>query len=221
MFDIDDTLYLERDYVRSGFRATGDWLYAEHGIAGFADAAWRQFCGGSRGTIFNRTLEEVAPGRSNDAGFIQTLVDVYREHVPSIALLPDARKFLEQWSPRPMAVVSDGPVTSQQRKAEALGLYRWMDPVLLTATLGAGLGKPAPEAFQAIQRRVAARQFVYIADNPVKDFGGPRSLGWHTVRVRRPFGLHAGVPHGDDVDVEVGLLDDLPRVLDQFSKRDR
>src|SRR5207302_9076607 len=25
VFDIDDTLYLERDYVRSGFRAVGTW----------------------------------------------------------------------------------------------------------------------------------------------------------------------------------------------------
>ena len=32
-FDLDDTLYLERDFVRSGFAAVGAWLATERGYA--------------------------------------------------------------------------------------------------------------------------------------------------------------------------------------------
>ena len=49
----------------------------------------------------------------------------------------------------------------------------------------------------------------YVADNPVKDFAGPKGLGWTTVRVRRPQGLHQRVPSGEDVDHEVPDLTTL------------
>ena len=61
VFDLDDTLYLERDYVRSGFRAVDAWL-ASRGILGFFGEAWANFENGLRGKAFDR-----APGRSSRA----------------------------------------------------------------------------------------------------------------------------------------------------------
>ena len=52
-----------------------------------------------------------------------------------------------------------------------------------------------------------------MADNPAKDFAGPRSLGWHTVRLRRADGLHAAAPSGPDVDREIVTLDELDEAL--------
>jgi putative hydrolase of the HAD superfamily len=82
---------------------------------------------------------------------------------------------------------------------------------VLTEELGAGYGKPHPRAFEVVEARVGTRgaDNVYLADNPRKDFGGPRALGWRTVRVRRPGSLHVDVPSGADVDVEVPDLSDL------------
>jgi putative hydrolase of the HAD superfamily len=55
---------------------------------------------------------------------------------------------------------------------------------------------------------------VYVADNPIKDFAGPRRLGWRTVRIRRPGGLHADLPSGDDVEQEIASLDELSERLE-------
>ena len=30
----------------------------------------------------------------------------------------------------------------------------------------------------------------FLADNPAKDFQAPDALGWRTLRIRRPGGLH-------------------------------
>ena len=57
-------------------------------------------------------------------------------------------------------------------------------------------------------------RFVYVGDNPAKDFVAPRALGWRTVRVRRHGQLHHEVPSGDDVDVEITSLDQLEAALD-------
>jgi hypothetical protein len=41
VFDLDDTLYLERNYVHSGFRALGEWAKTSLGVPDFADRASR------------------------------------------------------------------------------------------------------------------------------------------------------------------------------------
>ena len=39
VFDLDDTLFPERQYVLSGFRAVDMWLKEAHGLIGFYDHA--------------------------------------------------------------------------------------------------------------------------------------------------------------------------------------
>jgi len=53
VLDIDDTLYLERDYVRSGFCAVGRWLAEHQNVEDFFERAWALFEAGARGNIFD------------------------------------------------------------------------------------------------------------------------------------------------------------------------
>ena len=214
VFDIDDTLYLERDYVRSGFRAVGQWAARELGIPDFFERAWDRFSEGTRGTIFNRVLEAV--GRAPGDADIAAMVAVYRAHRPDIELLADARACLERLRGKmPLGVVTDGPLESQRAKAGALGLAAFADPIVFTAELGAGFGKPHPRAFRRIERQtgLSGPACAYVADNPHKDFAGPKGLGWATIRVRRPGALHHDAPSGTDVDVERSDLSNLTDVL--------
>ena len=215
VLDIDDTLYLERDYVRSGFDAVGRWAQRELGVEDFGARAWAAFEAGARNTIFDDVLTECG-ARSDDA-VITELVARYRTHVPSITLAADAREGLERWHDQvALAAVTDGHLSSQQAKAKALGLDDWTKTVVFTASLGPGKGKPDPAAFEVVQEAlgVDGKGCVYVADNPAKDFRGPHSLGWRTVRVRRRLGLHAEVASGDDVDHEITDLGQLDAVLE-------
>jgi len=214
VLDIDDTLYLERDYVRSGFEAVSRWAQRELGIDDFGARAWAAFEAGARNTIFDDVLTECS-ARADDA-VITELVARYRTHVPSITLATDARHGLDRWYDKAaLAAITDGHLSSQQAKAKALGLDAWTSTVVFTASLGPGKGKPDPTAFGVVQDAlgVDGKGCVYVADNPAKDFQGPRSLGWRTVRVRRRLGLHAEVASGDDVDHEITNLDQLDAVL--------
>jgi len=217
VFDIDDTLYLERDYVRSGFMAVGRWAEDWLGIHDFSGLCWREFESGRRSTIFDRAL--AAGGLESSPDLISSLVELYRSHAPCIGLAPDAAEAIEQIAHTcPIAVVSDGPLASQSRKADALGLRAIASPVVLTGIFGPQFRKPHTHAFAHVAARVQARRYVYVADNPAKDFAGPNELGWATIRVRRPGGLHELVdnnPHSPP-NVEVtdcsGLLNVLARV---------
>jgi putative hydrolase of the HAD superfamily len=219
VFDIDDTLYLERDYVRSGFEAVGQWAARWLGFDDFSKRCWDLFVAGHRGNIFNETL--CALGEAENTALTSALVDIYRTHVPSIALEPDADVALNVISSRSsIAVISDGPIAAQSRKAEALGLCRrFTAPMILTELLGSSYRKPHPKAFVRVQELLPNKIYVYVADNPLKDFLAPKRLGWITVRVRRSNGLHATLEnHSILPDHEMPDCSRLPDLLSELEK---
>ena len=217
VLDIDDTLFLERDYVSSGFHAVASCVHEACGVEGFYEAAWTEFVAGQRGDIFNRALRTL--GIEPAEPLLNRLVAAYRSHAPTIALLSDAREALAvAHRTYRLAIVSDGPLESQRAKATALNLEQWAAPIILTEHYGPAFHKPSVRAFQMVQDAFAAngRDCCYVGDNPAKDFLGPKALGWHTVRVRRPQGLHAQRPSDSNVDRETESLANLDDVLQQF-----
>lgn len=208
VFDVDDTLYLERDYVRSGFEAVCQHVEKCYAIKGFAEIAWQLFERGHRGRIFDETLAAVTD--EPDRVPIDALVEVYRTHRPTIELLPDARATLLGLDERDVrvAVITDGPAASQHAKVSALGLRGLSEVVVVTSDLGPGYGKPHEAAFQIVEETLGlpGAELTYVADNPAKDFIAPRQRGWRSIRIRRSAGLHYSVDSGPDVDIESNEL---------------
>jgi putative hydrolase of the HAD superfamily len=213
VFDIDDTLYLERDYVKSGFEAVGCWAAKQLEIDGFAERCWNSFLEGSRRSIFDEVLAGL--GKEPTVELVSDMVDVYRTHAPAIALAGDAAEALKAISgTASISVISDGPVASQSRKVDALGLRSLAAPIVLTGLLGAEFGKPHPRGFERVEQCIPAGIYLYVADNPLKDFAAPKRLGWVTVRVRRAGGLHYAVENSEITpDYEMGDCSGLPEVL--------
>ncbi|MBE9166663.1 hypothetical protein IQ238_03645 [Pleurocapsales cyanobacterium LEGE 06147] len=59
VFDLDDKLFPEHKFVRSGFKAVGAWMLNEYSVADFFEVAWQFFEQGKRGKIFNLTLKQL------------------------------------------------------------------------------------------------------------------------------------------------------------------
>lgn len=190
VIDLDDTVYLEREYVRSGFLAVAELIEDRAGILGFSDLAWNLFLHGVRGDIFDRVLKQLKLTEEFD---VQELVECYRHHDPDIAMAEDAIRFLDGLGKRvPLALITDGPPVSQRRKILALGLDRYLDETVVTYESGTSWHKPNPAAFLHVQAQFDAKASccIYLADNPAKDFHAPRELGWLSLRIRRPGSLH-------------------------------
>ena len=188
VFDMDDTLYLERDYVRSGFRAVAAAVADQTGVSkGDAFALlWGHFEAGTRGTTFDELLARYP---EIGASFtVPDLVTVYREHAPTIELLPEIEALLLELRAQgvPLGVITDGPYVSQRAKADALRLEDYTDSVILTDTWGKDFWKPHPKAFEEASRALGLppENLIYIGDNPSKDFNAPAQLGWQSVRLR-------------------------------------
>jgi len=192
VFDVDDTLYLERQYVQSGFQQVGEFVRDKFAVDNFADFAWKLFVQGNRNNIFDLALASLKLPTS--AALVRELVAVYRSHEPSISLADDAPQCIRQLHRIcRLALITDGPVASQENKIRALGLDEWIPLTILTWEWGREYSKPHPRAFVAVQQRtgVTSDQCMYVGDNPTKDFLSPQQLGWKTVRLRRAGGLHS------------------------------
>jgi len=216
-FDLDDTLFLERDFVRSGFRAVARLLQGRFGMRTdwFAEL-WRGFEAGVRGDAFNRVL--AGAGLPDDPELVVELVRCYREHRPAIDAPEDVVPALRALglSPDKVGVVTDGPPEMQQRKFEALALQEFVGHVIATDRWGLAFRKPHPRAFEEFERLAGCSpaECAYVADNPAKDFEAPHTRGWRTVRVRRDGGLHAEEPsRPGEVDRTLTDLARLPEAL--------
>jgi hypothetical protein len=136
VFDLDDTLYLERDFAFSGYAALDPYVHEITGRGGFGATCRAAFMAGRRQRIFDEALS--ALGVPPTPAVVADLVDRYREHDPDIELCADARRCLDRLSGRlPLGLITDGPEVTQRAKIAALGIDDAVSLPGLTARPGA------------------------------------------------------------------------------------
>lgn len=200
IFDLDDTLFAERDYAFSGFDAVAA-AFGERLKAGVdLPARMRElFDSPLRSRVFNTIAAECG---GDVEAIVPAMIDAFRRHAPRIALLPDAEAVLTKTrSTHRLGVITDGYSIAQHAKIDALGLRSRVDEIIVTDDWGREFWKPHPRAFEETASRlgVPPSACTYVADNPAKDFIAPLALGWQTVQVRRPGGTYTdqpAAPHG-------------------------
>uniref|UniRef100_UPI004057828D HAD family hydrolase n=1 Tax=Agathobacter sp. TaxID=2021311 RepID=UPI004057828D len=171
IFDLDDTLYSEKDYVRSGYKAVGEYL----GETSLKDELWKYFEEGKK------AIDEIL----QEKGLIQekeNCLKVYRNHMPDIELYDGVKEIIKQLigSEKKVGIITDGRVQGQRNKITALGLDKLIKDIIITDELGGEqFRKPNPIAFEIIQHRwrIPFQKLVYIGDNLKKDFQAPKQLG--------------------------------------------
>jgi len=218
VFDLDDTLFPERDYAVSGFRAAGEWLAQRTGCGNFAAAATTRFERGERGRIFDGALADA--GIAPVPELVSELVRAYRAHTPALALGPAEKTLLADLraAGRKVGVITDGYLETQRKKIAALGLAPLVDAVVCSDVWGREAWKPSPRPFREMERLlgVSPAECVYVADNPAKDFLGARGAGWRSIRLRLPNREHSGAEPSAPAfvpDAEVASLGELRQRL--------
>jgi len=183
IFDLDDTLYDERQYVESGL----------HAVARFAAKRWQLdedtsyqtmqqlLDSQGRGRIFDDLL---APHKLETKANIQACVSCYRLHQPEISMPQEHHQLLQQL-PKPLYLVTDGNKIVQQKKVQALGIEQYFKRIFITHRFGIKNAKPSTYCFELIRKveQCEWKDMVYIGDNPAKDFVNLNKLGVNTVRV--------------------------------------
>ena len=187
IFDLDDTLYAEKDYVRSGFLSVAKEFPQ---IKNMAERLWNVFESGGR--AFDTVLAEE---KITDKETKLQVLQVYRFHIPKITLYDGVADMLMRIRQRGirLGIITDGRPEGQRAKIEALGLETLVDHVIITDELGGtSFRKPCDLAFKKMQEhmQVPFERMMYIGDNVIKDFVAPEHLGMKSCHVIPPDGLY-------------------------------
>lgn len=172
VFDLDDTLYPEMDYVKSGFRCVSQEIEKIYGLKNAYDELIFLF-GQGRSGVFDRYLQKHALPCTEEA--VSELVDAYRYHKPDISLTREVKDMLTQLRDDgyKLGIITDGRPKVQRKKLEALELSHFIDKIIITEELGGiEFRKPNPKAFEIMcsEFKILYEEMVYIGDNPQKDF---------------------------------------------------
>lgn len=207
VFDVDDTLFPEREFVRSGFQAVGEWILNKYAVPGFFEVAWKFFAQGNRGKIFNLALAEI--GLEDDHQIIQELIQIYREHKPQISLFSDARWAIDYFKGhKKLGAITDGYLTTQRNKVEALHIANSFDTIIYTDEYGRENWKPSPVPYLKVMELTGFQgsECVYVGDNPHKDFVTAKKLSWLTVQIKRQNGEYSKTPAAPGYEAERTIL---------------
>jgi len=175
VFDLDDTLYKEFDYNQSGILAVAaeiKTLYGKDLSVQLCRAAEQ------REDVWLLACELLDLPASVKESFLW----IYRLHAPAIRLAEAVSALIPglQSQAKAVVILTDGRSVSQRKKLQALGLGR----IDVFVSEEWGSAKPDDLRFREIMRRYPGCRYVYIGDNPAKDFYAPKLLAWSTVGVR-------------------------------------
>lgn len=237
IFDLDDTLYPERQYVRSGYNEIATWLWNiftnESELmakAGFENAdaisekLWNLFLNNEPAidklvtlifdNIYGACSEEFLIAGMNYDKLRQKALSVYRSQMPDISLYDGVKELICDLRAKGIRVgiITDGRPEGQGNKIDALQLNDIVDDIIITDSLGGSqFRKPCDISYRIMQNRwkLSYEQMVYVGDNPTKDFIAPIQLGMQSVYVNNPEGIY----YKGNNPVNVPMIDSVVELM--------
>ena len=171
VFDLDDTLYNEIDYLKSAYLELSKKLEPN---------SWK--------TLFSnlfsqyRNKENVFKYVSETYGIaVDELIGSYRNHYPNIKPFDGAIDLINAIKQKEgkIGIITDGRSLTQRNKIRALGITDLIDFIVISGEIGSE--KPDEANFRAIEKNLKCTTNYYVGDNIKKDFITPKKIGWKTI----------------------------------------
>ena len=208
VFDLDDTLISEVQYVKSGFRVVAEYLEKKYGFQGTYGELEKLFQK-NRQLVFNRYLDSKNVTYSQEE--IEKIVEIYKKHEPKIEFFPDVEAtliLLKQYGIK-SAILTDGIFSTQELKIKAVDGEKFFEEILYTDKLGRDAWKPSPRGFEVLKEKfdISYDEMIYVGDNPKKDFMISKIHPVHTVRILRREAIYQNEEYLEEIKEEYTIKD--------------
>ena len=186
LFDLDDTLYNEKQFVKGGFKAVSLYISERCNISknAFYQTLLKILEKKGRGHTFDIALKKFGLYKKE---LVTKLVQIYRNHKPQLFLYPDAYIVLSKLKNYKLGLITDGNYRVQRKKVQALEIKDFFDVIIFTNCYGKEKQKPNLFPYQKAIEKLGVKptETIYVGDNPYKDFIGAKKVGISTIRVLR------------------------------------
>lgn len=197
-FDLDDTLYFEHDFLESGLKAVAHELQRQ-GILESHEAVRILHSKPTPAECIDALVDVINHLHGEGYITVAEILRIYRSHFPSIALRDGTVTLLRELQRLRIriALITDGRSETQRNKIRALGLDDYVNPDFIIISEETGADKASPLPFERLAALCPEEDsFVYIGDNPAKDFHWPNEMGWTTIQIDNQEGaaIHPQTP---------------------------
>ena len=198
VFDLDDTLISEKEYIKSGYRHIA--MILEHRFNVDKNQIYSdlmQLFNENSRNVFNRLFDRYHTSYSKE--IILDLVNEYRSHFPEIEFFDDVIPCLNELKRLGIktGIITDGYATAQRQKLKAIQAEKFFDEIIVTDELGRDYWKPHPKAFEVIKEKfdVNFDEMIYVGDNPEKDFYIGSIYPIETIKIVRPLSVYSSAAY--------------------------
>ena len=214
IFDLDDTLYMENEFVEYGLKNAANGAETVYGIVN-ANEKIRSLYQESKVNVFDRLVnaETIKDKEIAVAGLVKAYRNCEPKNLHCNPGVLDLLKTLKKKGVR-TGIITDGFADVQKSKIKALGIQEYIDKIVITDELGGvQCRKPNPIGFEKMLKMldVKPQEMVYIGDNPNKDFAIKKYLPIITARVDVPNGIYRNSEYlyGIKPDIIVKQIGDI------------
>ncbi len=235
IFDLDDTLVSEYEFVVSGYRYLSERLSDKLGrSAEEINVKLLELSKESYSRIFNRLFEAYGAPLSGEE--LKELIHIYRDHPAGLNFYEDVYPTLTGLKERGVltGIISDGDPKRQWNKINsAVGALPavsvgeevsdragfFFDEIILNDEFGGEeFRKPDPKGFVTICERLGIDPsvMIYVGDNPSKDFHIAAHLPVRTARIIRDKGIYRDREYLNGIREtwRIDTLTDILRLVD-------
>lgn len=179
IFDLDDTLFNEIDFLISAYNEISQFLSNVQGVDK------------SKNEIFDymyslylrkkNPFEQVISFLNIKNIKTSDLLEIYRNHLPNISLNDDVKEVLDylKYHKFIIGIITDGRSIQQRNKIKALNLENFISGLVISEEFGSE--KPNLDNFKFFEIFFPNSNYTYVGDNINKDFIAPNQLNWDTI----------------------------------------
>lgn len=188
IFDLDDTLISEKEYVLSGFRVVSKEIAKLYNLDNEEVLKkMNELFNESSKNVFNRVLDFYNIQYSKNE--IVYLINIYRNHEPDIKFFDDVIPTIKELKKNgiKIGIITDGYKETQLRKIEVLKCRELFDEIIITDELGREFWKPHEKSYLIMAEKLGIKlnEMIYVGDNEEKDFIGANKLEIYTSCIKR------------------------------------
>lgn len=193
VFDLDDTLISEREYVLSGFNVVSKEISYRYNLdSSIVFKKMQELFNESSKEVFNRILEFFNVDYTKEE--IIDLINIYRNHKPEIEFYDDVIPTLKELKDKgiKVGIITDGYKETQRRKLDVLKCNELFDEIIITDELGREFWKPHEKPYKMMAEKlgVELNEMAYIGDNVAKDFITANKIDICTIYIERKNGIY-------------------------------
>jgi putative hydrolase of the HAD superfamily len=187
VFDLDNVLYDERDYVCAAFRRIS--LFLSKRCRSSEDEVFHKLISDfdKKGSMYTRLFNDALNDFGLDQSLVPKILRLYATVDSKVTLFPEVASMLLELRNLglKLALVTNGNIRIQRNKVHLLGIKQFFDVVVYARETPLAKDKPDPEVYNVALHElgVSAAETVCVGDNPHTDFWGAKQIGMKTVRV--------------------------------------